>query len=123
VKLLQKKSKFYKRYIFCTRRNIYKARKSHIKEDIYLLQKINLWLQINKFFCSRRNFSVFCLLLQKICFLGSSVYFCSWTNYYPNHRQICSIMELILLTKLSIPHSGVGLQIPITQFFFSTRNC
>jgi hypothetical protein len=52
-------SEFYRRYIFCGRRNIFCARrKSHPKEDIHPLQKINHLHQKNKFICNRKHSSV-----------------------------------------------------------------
>jgi hypothetical protein len=52
-------SEFYRRHIFCARRNIFCARrKSHPKEDIHPLQKINHLHQKNKFICNRKYSSV-----------------------------------------------------------------
>jgi hypothetical protein len=52
-------SKFYRRYIFWAGRNIFSARrKSHPKEDIHLLQKINHLLQKKKIIFYRRYSSV-----------------------------------------------------------------
>jgi hypothetical protein len=52
-------SEFYRRYIFCARRNIFWARrKSHLKEYIPPLQKINHLHKKNKFICNRKYTSV-----------------------------------------------------------------
>jgi hypothetical protein len=52
-------SEFYRRYTFCATRIIFCARrKSHFKEDIHPLQKINQLYQKYKFICNRKYSSV-----------------------------------------------------------------
>jgi hypothetical protein len=49
-------------------------RKSHLKEDIHLLQKINHLLQKNKFICNRRYSSVTTSSAAEDSFLGETGY-------------------------------------------------
>jgi hypothetical protein len=95
-----KTSKFYRRYIFCARRNIFCAiRKSHPKEDIHLLQKINHLLQKNKFIYNRRYSSVTTSSAAEDSFFGCRDHVSAESGYVPLHKKLQSTSRNLLISS------------------------
>jgi hypothetical protein len=75
-------------YICCARRKIFcTRRKSHLKEDIHVLQKIYHLLQKNKFICNRRYSSVTTSSAAKDSFFGCI--------YLQQHRKCFRCLKVL----------------------------